>query len=67
MTWLLSLSKDDRLIEMEAIIADLLDNFKFSIPEDNPDIIRIPSQIMCPMVKGKESEGVWMPLNVISV
>nr|BAL05189.1 cytochrome P450 [Phanerodontia chrysosporium] len=52
------------LIEMQAIVADLVENFKFSIPPEKPEIIRVPAGIMGPMVKGKMHEGLQMPLHV---
>ena len=53
--------------EMQAIAVELIENFKFSIPEDKPDIIRIPAGIMGPMVKNKMQEGIQMPLHVIAI
>ena len=47
----------DSVIEMQAIVADLIENFQFSIPEDKPGIVRVPATIMAPMVKGKVHEG----------
>lgn len=54
----------DRLIEMQAIVVDLLENFRFAIPADKPKIIRAPIFVMSPMVKGRMQEGVQMPLHV---
>ena len=51
-------------MELQAFTAALLENFKFSVPADKPDIIRLPTGIMSPMVKGREKEGVQMPLLV---
>ena len=52
---------------MQAIVADLIENFKFSIPDDKPEIIRVPSGVMGPMVAGRENEGMLMPLRVTAV
>ncbi|GJE88905.1 cytochrome P450 [Phanerochaete sordida] len=55
------------LIEMQAIAADLVENFQFSIPKEKPDIMRVPAGIMGPMVKGKMFEGMQMPLHVVAL
>ena len=53
-----------RLIEMQAIVTDLVENFKFALPEDKPEILRAPLGIMGPMIKGKLNEGMRLPLHV---
>ena len=55
------------LMEMQAIITDLVENFQFSIPKEKPDIMRVPAGIMGPMVKGKMFEGMQMPLHVVAL
>ncbi|KIP07386.1 hypothetical protein PHLGIDRAFT_19184 [Phlebiopsis gigantea 11061_1 CR5-6] len=55
------------VIEMQAIVADLIENFKFSIPDEKPEIVRVPAGIMGPMVRGREKEGMLMPLRVTAV
>lgn len=55
------------MIEMQAITVDLVENFQFSIPKEKPEIIRVPSGIMGPMVKGKMHEGMQMPLHVTAL
>lgn len=52
---------------MQAIVADLIENFKFSIPDEKPEIVRVPAGIMGPMVRGREKEGMLMPLRVTAV
>jgi alkylphenol/PAH-inducible cytochrome P450 monooxygenase len=53
---------------MQAIAADLVENFKFALTADKPEIIRTPTGgIMSPMVKGREHEGVQMPLHVTAL
>lgn len=52
---------------MQAIVADLIENFKFGIPDDKPEILRVPAGVMGPMVRGRESEGMLMPLRVSPV
>ncbi|EKM51868.1 uncharacterized protein PHACADRAFT_262256 [Phanerochaete carnosa HHB-10118-sp] len=55
------------VIETQAIAADLIENFQFNLPEDKPEIIRVPAGIMGPMIKGREGEGMKMPLHVTAV
>ena len=66
---MLPTSTDDfsSVIEMQAIAADLVENFQFGIPEDKPEIIRVPAGLMGPMVKGKMREGLQMPLHVTAL
>ena len=56
-----------RIVETLAIIVELIENFKFSLPLEKAEIIRLPAGIMTPMIKGKEHEGVQMPLHVMPV
>ncbi|KIP03776.1 hypothetical protein PHLGIDRAFT_31651 [Phlebiopsis gigantea 11061_1 CR5-6] len=55
------------VIEMQAIVADLVENFKFSLPDEKPEIIRVPAGVMGPMVRGREHEGMLLPLRVTAV
>lgn len=48
-------------------MVELVENFKFALPEDEPEIIRVPTSIMSPMVKGRMGEGVQMPLHVTAL
>lgn len=56
------------LIEMQAILVALIEEFEFSLPaskeQDAPEILRMPIGLMSPMVKGKLNEGILMPLRV---
>ncbi|KAI0712968.1 cytochrome P450 [Cerioporus squamosus] len=53
------------VIEMQALLAEILENFEFSIPQEKSTIIRAPVGIgMVPMVGGKEELGTAMPLQV---
>ena len=67
---LLNLMTSDRwrfaLIEMQAIIVALIEDFEFSMPpkECNIEIVRKPLGIMSPMIKSRLNEGVLMPLIV---
>lgn len=56
-----------RVIEMQAIAVELVENFRFSIPDDKPEIIRVPTMTMGPMIKGKMHEGYQMPLHVVPI
>ena len=58
------LTTNCRLIEMQAIVSDLVENFKFALPEDKPEILRAPVLVMGPMIKGKLNEGMKLPLHV---
>ncbi|KAL6303953.1 cytochrome P450 [Sparassis latifolia] len=53
------------ILEMQTILVELLENFKFSIPSYKPDIQRIPSGLMAPMVRDKMHLGTQMPLRVV--
>ncbi|KAI0088170.1 cytochrome P450 [Irpex rosettiformis] len=55
------------LIEMQAIIVSLVENFEFSLPPTPVEILRMPIGVMSPMVKGKLNEGVMMPLTVRAI
>ena len=57
----------DSVIEMQAIVTDLIENFKFRLPKDMPEIVRAPVGVMAPMIKGKAYEGIKMPLDVTAV
>lgn len=49
---------------MQAFVVDLLEGFRFSLPADKPEIVRLPSGVMSPMIKGRMQEGAQMPLFV---
>ncbi|RPD78489.1 cytochrome P450 [Lentinus tigrinus ALCF2SS1-7] len=53
------------LIEMQAILAETLENFEVALPEEKLEIKRAPmGPIMLPVVVGKEELGSVMPLRV---
>ena len=54
----------DRLIEMQALTAELLENFEFAIPDDKPEIQRVPAGLMMPMIRNKMHLGTQMPLKI---
>lgn len=56
-----------RMIEMQAIAVDLLENFRFAVPADAPEIIRLPTGLMAPIVKSSMKEGLQMPLHVTAL
>ncbi|KAM5531332.1 hypothetical protein V8D89_014461 [Ganoderma adspersum] len=52
------------IIEMQAILVELIEHFEFTIPEDKPEIIRFPAGIVAPLVKSEMHRGPQMPLRV---
>ena len=50
---------------MQAILFDLIENFKFALPDEKFEVRRMPSGIMGPFVKEKMAEGLAMPLHVV--
>lgn len=61
------LSMFARVIETQAIAAEIIEHFKFELPDDRPEILRTPMFVMGPMIKGKLHEGVQMPLRVTCI
>lgn len=53
-----------RIIEMQAILVELIEKFEFTIPEDKPEIIRFPAGLMTPLVASEMHLGSQMPLRV---
>lgn len=50
---------------MQALVAEIVENFEFAIPEEKQTIRRAPVGIaMSPMIEGKEELGTAMPLQV---
>ncbi|THU88028.1 cytochrome P450, partial [Dendrothele bispora CBS 962.96] len=52
------------LLEMQAILAGLLEKYEFTILEPEMEIYRAQAVFMVPMARGKEMEGPQMPLGV---
>ncbi|KAJ3824937.1 cytochrome P450 [Lentinula raphanica] len=53
------------LMELQAILFGLLENFEFTPgPDGLDDIQRVPAGLMIPMRKGRWQEGIQMPLHV---
>lgn len=50
---------------MQAILVDLMENVEFTLPDDRPEIQRVPTgQVMTPMIRSKMMLGPQMPLKV---
>ena len=54
----------NRIIEMQAILVELIEHFEFSIPDDKPEIVRFPAGLVVPLVKSDMAAGPQMPLRV---
>ncbi|KAI0714601.1 cytochrome P450 [Earliella scabrosa] len=52
------------IIEMQAILVELIEHFEFAIPEDNPQIVRFPAGLVAPLVMSEMAAGPQMPLRV---
>lgn len=61
--------RPDSVLEMQSMIADLIENFEFALPDNAKEmvILRKPAGIMMPMVKDHPELGGWMGLKVTSV
>lgn len=55
------------VLEAQSLLATLIETFEFSIPEDQPEIQRVPAGLMVPMVRGRMHGGTQMPLRVTLV
>ncbi|KAF8517110.1 cytochrome P450 [Gautieria morchelliformis] len=55
------------LIEMQAILIELLENLEFSPPPGNIEIIRGATGLMSPMIKGSSSRSVELPLTITPI
>ncbi|KAF8521630.1 cytochrome P450 [Hysterangium stoloniferum] len=55
------------MIEMQAILIEFLENFEFSVPPGNIEIIRGPTGLMTPMVKGSKSRKTELPLSLTAL
>lgn len=52
------------VIEMQALIVELIENFQFSLPAGGVDIQRSSAGFMIPLIRGKIEEGAQVPLTV---
>lgn len=57
------------VLEMQTMLATLLENFEFALPDnaDEMKILRKPTGMMVPMVDGQPRLGAWMGLKVTNV
>ncbi|KAF8578884.1 PAH-inducible cytochrome P450 monooxygenase PC-PAH 4 [Ramaria rubella] len=55
------------LLEMQAILIELVENFDFGPAPGNVEITRRVAAIVQPMVKGRENAGAQMPLTVTAI
>ncbi|OCH91111.1 cytochrome P450 [Obba rivulosa] len=57
------------VIETQAILAEIIESFEFSLQSDAPDIQRLPTGVMnpgvmVPAMRGKLESGIQMPLQI---
>ncbi|KAI9066918.1 cytochrome P450 [Trametes sanguinea] len=52
------------IIEMQAILVELIEQFEFTIPENKPEIVRFAAGLVAPLVKDDMKAGPQMPLRV---
>ena len=45
-----------RLYELQTLVAELVEKFEFSLPEDKPHITRCPGGLMLPLLHKKDGE-----------
>ncbi|PIL24888.1 cytochrome P450 [Ganoderma sinense ZZ0214-1] len=55
------------MIEMQAILVEMIEHFEFAIPEDKPEIVRFPAGLVAPLVKSEMHLGPQMPLRISPV
>jgi hypothetical protein len=55
------------LLEMQALLIELVENFEFSPPPGDIDVKRGMAAIMIPMVKGQEKKGKQLFLTVTPI
>ncbi|KAI0721412.1 PAH-inducible cytochrome P450 monooxygenase PC-PAH 1 [Cerioporus squamosus] len=52
------------IIEMQALLVELIEKFEFNVAEGNPEIIRFAAGLMTPLVANEMHLGSQMPLRV---
>ncbi|KAH8806675.1 cytochrome P450 [Flagelloscypha sp. PMI_526] len=52
------------ILQMQNMLAELIDRFEFSFPEDAPVIIHANCMATCPMIEGEVHKGAQLPLVV---
>lgn len=55
------------VLEIQAVLAELLGNFEFTLPDNKPDIQRVPAGVTIPMIRNKTQLGSQMPLKITPV
>ena len=49
------------------MLAELLLNFEFTLPDNKPDIQRVPAGVTIPMIRNTPQLGSQMPLKIAPV
>lgn len=52
------------LLEMQTVVTELIEKFRFSAPIPGIEMVRAPAITMQPMIRGKPEMGACMPLRV---
>jgi hypothetical protein len=55
---------EQRMMELQVILVELLRTFEFSLPDSRPEIVRMPLGVLQPMLKDEPDKGAQMPLKV---
>ncbi|KAF8578114.1 PAH-inducible cytochrome P450 monooxygenase PC-PAH 1, partial [Ramaria rubella] len=55
------------ILEIQAVLITLIENFEFSPPPNNPTIIRTVGMTTMSVVKGEETRGPQMPLTITPI
>lgn len=55
------------VLEIQAVLVELLENFEFTLPDSKPDIQRVPAGVTIPMIRNKTQLGSQMPLKIAPV
>jgi hypothetical protein len=57
----------DSIVQMQAIVSELIERFEFELAYPAEDILRVPAVITNPMVRHKLDDGVQLPLKVTAI
>ncbi|TFY57340.1 hypothetical protein EVJ58_g7078 [Rhodofomes roseus] len=55
------------VLEVQAVLVDLIENFEFELPDEKPDIQRVPAGVTIPIIRNNMHLGSQMPLKIIPV
>ncbi|EIW63773.1 cytochrome P450, partial [Trametes versicolor FP-101664 SS1] len=55
------------IIVMQAMLVELVENFRFTLLDDQPEIVHLPAGFRVPIVEGERERGAQMPLYVCPV